>query len=591
MKISRNILIFLLVIGLASSCKLFEKKGEKKEEKKEEEVDVDLGLENIPLTEKERVQFDYMYMNASKEKILGNYEKAARLYAQCVKLDDSKSGPYYELANIYDLMQEDIYALDFIEKAVELEGDNFWYNLLYAQSLQKNGKYKESSAIFEKMVKANPDKPDLYFDWAKVLLYDEQFEKALEVYSMLEERIGLNEEVILKKHRLYKEMGNVEKAAGEMKKLIELHPDESRYYGILADLYLENGMEEKALEMYNEILERDPKDPYIHLSLADYYRTVGEHKKSFGALKEAFKNENLDIDTKIQILLSFYSLTQNNDELKEDAMDLNEILVKVHPKEAKSHAMYADFLYREGSLEEARDQYRAAIELDKSKFLIWRQLLLIEAELQDYQSMLKESKEAMELFPSQPLVYYFRGLGNIQKKDYQAALEYLNLGKDYVINNKSLLVQFYSNLGDVYHRLEKHESSDNAYQQALELDSMNQYVLNNYSYYLSLRGEDLDRAEEMAKKANAITPGESTYLDTYGWVMYKKGDYEKAKELLEEAVNKGGGKSTEILEHLGDTYYQLGKKEKALEYWNKAAEYGKGSEYLEKKIEEGKLYE
>lgn len=85
-------------------------------------------------------------------------------------------------------------------------------------------------------------------------------------------------------------------------------------------------------------------------------------------------------------------------------------------------------------------------------------------------------------------------------------------------------------------------------------------------------------------------PNNSTYLDTYGWILYKMKDFENAKKYLEKAVAADSGSGV-ILEHYGDVLYQLGEKEKALENWIKAKEKGDTSQFLDRKIADKKLYE
>ncbi|MDT8413497.1 MAG: tetratricopeptide repeat protein, partial [Vicingaceae bacterium] len=354
---------------------------------------------------------------------------------------------------------------------------------------------------------------------------------------------------------------------------------------------LANEMPEKAFEIYQKILEKDPQNPYAHLSLYDYYKAKNEDEKALEEAKLAFQSPDLDIDTKVQILLSYYSLSDRSATLKKEAFELNKILIKTHPEEAKAYTIYADFLLRENKLEGAKENYLKAIEFDNSRYPIWNQLLLLESELNDKEGLERDSKRAVELFPNQPVPYFFYGILQFEKKNYKEAVEYLEIGKDYVIDNPPLKAQFYASLGDAYNSLKNYSKSDAAYEKALEIDGKNIHVLNNYSYYLSLRGEKLEHAEKLSALSNELEPNQPNYLDTYAWILYKQGKYVQAKEWLEKAVSSGGSKNAVILEHLGDVYYQLNQPEKALEYWKKAKESGEGSEWLDKKIAEGKLYE
>ena len=160
-----------------------------------------------------------------------------------------------------------------------------------------------------------------------------------------------------------------------------------------------------------------------------------------------------------------------------------------------------------------------------------------------------------------------------------------------VANNDDLLSQFYMYLGDAWHALKNGEESDKAYEKSLKAKDSNPYVLNNYAYYLSIRGKDLDKAEKMARKANELDTANSSFEDTYGWVLYQQGKIGDAKKWIEKALEDKENVSSEVLEHYGDVLYKLGEPVKALEYWNKAKAKGEGSELLIRKINEKKLLE
>jgi tetratricopeptide (TPR) repeat protein len=354
---------------------------------------------------------------------------------------------------------------------------------------------------------------------------------------------------------------------------------------------MSNGMPDKALSVYTTIVERFPEDPYIHLSLSDYYRKQGDKERSFEEMKLGFANPDLDIDTKIQVMLSYYSVSEFVDDMRDQALELADILVKTHPDDPKSHSMRADFLVREERYQEARDGFRQVIALDSSRFLVWENLLRVEVELQDYLSMRDESKRMIELFPVQAMGYLFNGVANYQLKDYEAALGSFKQGVGFVVANNLLMSQFYAYLGDVSYQTGDTRASFEYYDKTLLMDPNNSYVLNNYAYYLSLLGENLERAESMAKKATILDPENSANLDTYGWVLYRLGKYQEAETWISKAIDSGASQDAVVLEHYGDVLFRLNDPDKALEFWKKAQQAGKGSEFLEKKITDGILYE
>lgn len=561
---------------------------------------------------KQRVDFERVFFDANKEKMLGNYDLAETLFSQALKIDPNSSATMYELANIYSFQNNKNQALYFAKKAATIDPKNIWYQLLYAQCLKDNKQLPEVAGVYEKLVKDNPDRIDLYYELANAYLYINKLNDAIKTYNKIEEQVGVTEDASMQKLKIYKAQGNFDKSVEEAQKLIKAYPKEAKYYGMLGEIYQDKGQGEKALAAYNDLLKIDPNNAYVHLSLADYYRSQKQNEKAFEEIKTAFRSKELDIDTKIKILLSYYSITETYTELKPDADELCKIIVEVHPTEAKAFSMYGDFLYRDKKLEEARIQYRKAIELDKEKYALWSQLLLIESELNDVVALEKESKDAMELFPNQPLPYFFNGASNLQLKHYKEAITPLVEGKEFVYDNPPLLSAFYSSLGDAYNQLKKYAASDSAYDKALEINPDNVSVLNNYAYYLSLRNTRLEKAEAMSKRSNELDPNNSSYQDTYGWILYQMKKYEDAKIWIGKALDNGGrpdpnpevikydsqgkpmkpyaGNGT-LLEHYGDVLFKLGDKDGALKYWMDAKKAGGTTDLIDKKIADRKLYE
>lgn len=176
-------------------------------------------------------------------------------------------------------------------------------------------------------------------------------------------------------------------------------------------------------------------------------------------------------------------------------------------------------------------------------------------------------------------------------KKNEQAITYLETGLDFALENKALKAQFYASIGDAYHSNKQKEEAYAAYDKSLKIEPSNVYVLNNYSYYLSLDKNQLEKAAEMASLANKIAPNEPSFEDTYGWVLFQQGKYKDAKVWIERAYQNGGKDSGVIVEHLGDVAAMLGNKEEAITYWKKAKELGVESQFIEQKINDGIYYD
>jgi len=483
---------------------------------------------------------------------------------------------------LYDL------ALKYAKEAANADSKNEWYQLLLIECLHNKQEYTQAADVYSRLIKNYPNRPDFYEGFAAESMYSGNYEKSYKTYDELEKRFGQQDAFTLNKIKLLRQLKKNDEAELEFKKLIKANPSEVRNYTYLAEFYQETNQSAKAMETYQEVLKSDPNNAMIHLAVADYYKGQNDKENFYKEIKIAFENPDLEIDTKLKVLSSYYQLSGENDIYIPQATELRTILLRLHSTSSEVHAMNADFLFRDKKIKEARDEYSLAVTLDKSKFSTWTQLMYLESELNDYPSLEKHSNEAMELFPNQATPFYFNGISNIQLKNYTKAIASLNDGLDFVYNNNPLLMQFYSSLGEAYNALKNYEKSDKAFENALKIDPDNTYTLNNYAYYLSLRKTTLEKAEKFSKRSNELAPNNRSYIDTYGWILYQLGKYKEAEEWLSRAT-KMGNKSATILEHYGDVLYQNGKKEEALKYWEDAKKAGGTSERLMGKIKTKKL--
>jgi len=546
---------------------------------------------NGGLSEKDKIRFEQTFVDANKEKILGNRNAALELLDKSIAIDPSQAAPYYEKAQLLIESGQTTKAYEAIKKAVEIDDENFWYSFLKAKIAIELQEIETAQKIYQKLSKMKPNDLELRYELAGMYLYNGKYKEGIAELNSIEEEMGVTEEISLQKQKIYLKMGDVSKAAAEVRKLILENPGNMTYYNILADTYMVNGMEKEALEVYKEMESINPEDPKLSFALANFYRQKGEDEKAKAYVIKAFESEKMDIDSKIKVLLDYFVAAESNENTKNEALELCEILVKVHPNEAKSHAMYADYLYRDKQLDKASIQYKRTLELDSSRYAIWNQLIIVESERGDNKSLQQVSERALNLFPNQAVAYFFAGISSSQLKEYDKAINYLLTGKDYAVENKALKAQIYASLGDVYFEKKEKEKAYDSYEKSLKIEPSNVYVLNNYSYYLSLDKKQLEKAAEMAALANKIAPNQSSFEDTYGWVLFQQGKYEEAKEWIEKAYANGGSSSGVIVEHLGDVAAQLGNKEEAIEYWEKAKKIGDTSDQIDRKIKEGVYYE
>ncbi len=584
-KISCSIIIslFALQFSLFTSCKTTESTT-KVENQPEAKVNGVVGQDP------KATELENTFLEAKKQEIIGDAQKALSLYEACLKIQPENDAVNFQMANILYQTQKYTEALAHIKISVKQSPTNKYYEQLYAEILNRSGNPKAAGEVYGTLSKQSPNNVDYLFNYAYFLSLSGQIQQAIDQYNKIEQQVGAQEDLAMEKQRLYNKMGKENLGIAEIQKLSDANPTEPRFLAMLADMYTQAGQNDKVIEVVKKLAEVDPKNATAQLALSDYYRRAGDNEKYFEAMKKVFASPTMDIDNKIKVMLSYLSYLKVEPR-KNEALQLGAILIATHPTEAKAFAMYADVLNQLEQNENALMQYQAALKLDNSKFTIWQQVLYLESAMKLKDSLANDALRCTELFPAQGLPFYMLGAAKLQSKKYDDAVTAISQAIVIGSDDKKLMAELYSTIAEAYNGLKKYSASDSCYELSLSLDNENYFAMNNYAYYLSLRGEKLDRAEVVIQKAIKLLPNNAGNLDTYAWVLYKAKKYQEAKTQIEKALLNGGDKNGTILEHYGDILFQLGETDKAIENWLKAKEFHAESEWLDKKINDKKLYE
>lgn len=538
------------------------------------------------------VNLEKVFIEANREKLLENYDKAESLYKEVLKRDKSNHAAAYELARIYDLKTEEDRAIKSIQTAIDIEPGNTWYKKFLADVYQKIGRHKEAAEVYEALVEIEPHEQHYYFKWAYFLVRANEIDKAVKVYDALEKRIGINEEIARRKHSLYLGSGNSKKAARELERLVDAFPQVVAYRHMLADFYEQIGEKDQAKSVYKDILAIDANDVKANLALAGNGKNRDE-LQYLESLKPIFSQTDVELDLKISRLFPFITKVADTQdkELATAALELTQILEGIHSEDAKVYSAAGDLLYHSNQLEAAYEKYKQTLQLDETVFSVWENTLYIQYELKNYEALAKDSEEAMDIFPNKAVVYYLNGLALNELGKNKEAVDPLEQALMMAGRDGRLQFDIHSRLGLVYNALKKYDDSDAAFEAAMQLNGDSPELLNNYSFALTERNSNLSKARGMAEKANRILPGIPAYEDTYGWVLYRMRDYKGAQSWLAKALKNSQENDPQILEHYGDVLYQLGDIDQAIQYWTKSQLKGNKSALIEKKIADRKLYE
>ena len=512
-------------------------------------------------------------------------------FGKVLQKDPTNAAAQFSTANALLKTNKVAEAIPFATKAYSLDNGNKFYALLLAELYVKQKRYGEAEQLYESLLKKGPENIEYGVELAAIYLFDEKPDKALDTYNKVERELGLNEEITRQKQRIYLKQNKIDKAIEEAEKLVASEPGDPDYLLEGAELLIANDRSDQAIGWIDKALKINTDLPQAHVLLADIYRKKGDMARVSKELNQVLANPNLEAGLKARILSSYVGMTGENPTAQQDALVMAQTLAKTNPNDPKTQVMVADLLMQQGKKAEARDAYAKAARLDGSVYEVWGALIQLDGELNQIDSLLEHSQKALEVFPTQGLFWYSNGSANLYKRKYQEAVDALEESRKLLAAtaNSDLKKGIDAQLGDAYNGLGDHVKSDEMYEAVLKVDPLNDHVLNNYSYFLSLRNENLPRALQLAQKLVERNPTSATYLDTYAWVLYVSKDYAKAKQYLEKAVADPAGASGTIIEHYGDVLYQLGEHDKAAEQWRQAKAKGGASPDLDKKIATGKL--
>src|SRR5690606_24285670 len=336
-------------------------------------------------------------------------------------------------------------ALFYAERAVELDPENKWMLMLLASAYRNFDNQQKEIDVFKRLIKLDSLYPDYRFELALSYQQYERFDEAIATLNELENVVGINEIISNQKKEIYLEQGDLDAAVKEIEKLIKTYPKNVEYYGTLAQIYMVNGKQKEALKVYSKMLEIAPDEPRPHLDLAQYYKDQRDFDKSIYHLKKAMVSPTLDIDKKISVLLSLYDASDNPSILKMETYEMLSTIIEQNPNDPKAYAIYGDFLSRDQKNQEALVMYKKATRLDGGNIYdIWNQILLIEIQSEMWDSLAVDGPTVVDLFPNQPVPYFFSGVALNMTKQLDEAVEYLEAGLPYVIGNPRLKEQFYT---------------------------------------------------------------------------------------------------------------------------------------------------
>jgi len=536
----------------------------------------------------ERRKFDYFFLEALRQKMQGNRDAAADNLFRCHYIDPDNATVLFELANLNISLGRIPLAKKYMQEAVKLDPGNFWMQQALAQLYIQNREYALAAEVCEDILKNNPDRKDYNYVLASLYIQMQQPQKAIKALDDLEEETGINDQISLEKFKLYLSMNNRKKAFNEIDRLIKAFPKETKYRILKGDLYLALDDKKEAEKSYRSVLKEYPDDPHANNQLGLFYIQQNQIADGLKTLTSVLENREADYELK-RGMLSYIAQDSVLAEAVNDSVYLN--VINSYPEEEATYLIFATHLLNQNK-KEGFEYIRKTLEINPKYEDSWAMMINYYSMENDTTGMMNASREAIEHFPENSEFYYALGSAARLKKDTETTLwswrKAVSLLKE---RNKALSSMIQGQIGDFYMENKRKQEAYAAYDTSLIYNENNILVLNNYAYFLSLDGIELEKAERMSGKTVQADPKSPIYLDTYAWVYFKQGHYMPALMYIEQAHTHGGDKDADVLEHYGDILYKTGSAEKARKMWDAAWEIKKGDEndnlILKKKIETG----
>ena len=542
---------------------------------------------------------EYFFVEGERYFILEDYTKALLRFQKVIELNPENPTVYYKNAEILSKSskEDDLErAALSIEYALKLEKKNKYFYLLASSIYTALNNFPKAEQALETLMKEIKGTEEYLYELAAIYQYDKKPDDAIKIYNRAENLLGINEVSSLQKQKIYLELGKVNEAIAEGEKLLAANPDEERYVMGFAETLAQKGQQKKAIEAVEKFITNHPEAGPAKVLLAGFYRESGQETKAREILKEAFLDPAVDISSKVIVLSTYISLIAQNHaknisdpEVESFALGLFDQLNKSHSDDPNVHIVGGNLYQALKRNDEAEREYITAVQQGSASFEAWQNLLALESETNKFDSLIFYSEQGLEIFPNQALMYYFNGFGHLRKGQYRPATTALEQAKKLSPNNPALVNEINGMLGGAYNGMKDYLKSDKAYDEALAFNPNNDIVLNNYSYYLALRKENLEKAERMAALATKIQPNNSSFLDTHAWVLYTREKYREARKVMERAMSQPDITSTHF-EHYGDILFQLGDVESAVKQWEKARSLTSQHDLIDKKIANRRLY-
>lgn len=529
-----------------------------------------------------QIRFDQYFLEAVRQKQGEHLDAAYELLGRALAINPDAPEALFEMARIKYTLSPFSDSIEvgeadkMLARAVALEPANKYYREMLAQRYASMGDFPHAIALYERLVGDHPSAEGYEF-LTRLYEANGDYEGAIRALSRLETMEGPCEEYSLEKFKIYSEMGDSTNAYTAIEDLCAAYPTDLRYRVLLGNLHMQNGHREQAHRLYTDVLTAEPNNAFAQISTLAYYKAIGADSLYQAMMDDVLLNPNTTSEARAEVMRAYTldALNTHRDSTEVLAVCEQALGYRMDtPAIGEICALYIGFARLP---ETTMTLPLSAILRDLPDYAPARlQLLGIRLGQEDIDAVIALCRDGQIYNPGNTVFYFYEGIAEHTRGNFKAAVDAYTRGAVHIDTDSQydteMAAEYYTALGDAQHSLGHETEAFAAYDRALQYNADNITCLNNYAYYLSLRAQDLDRAEQMSRKTVEQEPHNATYLDTYAWILYLKRQYTQARIYIDEALKhlEDGASSATYYDHAGDIYYRCGESKTAVRYWQEA---------------------